>query len=532
MNHEIECPYCMARLNETDILYYLKCQVSLGGIIDEGLRKFLTPDSLPQEEDRFWQFWFGRENVLNAGYSNKRVIRTRTQILDLKTVFEKRTGEGESQTWQPGQNLGSRLEDVEEEASGRRSSCEIQQLKKSPDCYGFFENGYQVAVSMPACPSCRNVLPEEIFNMPVIRIALAAGPTAGKTCLLLSWFRSLDRPFGGLNGDPVNMSFDSLEKEDAGIPAYFDTMLKDFKDHNICPDGTKEWFIPPVFMKVNFGAGQAGSGISRALLGIYDAAGEVISYGKSGSLLIRYMAHMDGIIYLVDPDTIGISQGQSSVQRLIRSREADLFKGARVLDDPAQADLQAARPKSMTLGQLLQEKLGSSDEEENERRTREAQSIQVLVALKNYVPDEILRRQHAALAISKCDLLQDNAEVAAYDNGGLFFREEDPRMDRQKAAAFRAMRRQGLNSFFREKVFNLALFDQAFRDYSLHLIAPLGCGTRLEEPKGKDKDLRKVTVMTGDYKPIRIEEPLIDLISRIMAGRREDLPAGGFVRQR
>ena len=90
-------------------------------------------------------------------------------------------------------------------------------------------------------------IPEEIFELPLIKIALAASKSGGKTCMALSWFRTLNDARGkGLNSHVSQMDFISMLQDHLGTEDDFGTMLQKFNRENICPGGTHKQFIPPI----------------------------------------------------------------------------------------------------------------------------------------------------------------------------------------------------------------------------------------------------------------------------------------------
>ena len=78
--------------------------------------------------------------------------------------------------------------------------------------------GQRIAITYPVCPSCYNRIPEEIFELPLIKIALAASKSGGKTCMALSWFRTLNDARGkGLNSHVSQMDFISMLQDHLGM---------------------------------------------------------------------------------------------------------------------------------------------------------------------------------------------------------------------------------------------------------------------------------------------------------------------------
>ena len=77
---------------------------------------------------------------------------------------------------------------------------------------------------------------------------------------------------------------------------------------------------------------------------------------------------------------------------------------------------------------------------------RENSAMEVLTALRSYVEDMKLQQMHVALAISKCDELRSNREIAEYNKGNLFFMDEE-KVDNN----LRNMRNLAIRKLFEEK---------------------------------------------------------------------------------
>lgn len=353
------------------------------------------------------------------------------------------------------------------------------------------------------CPECYNVLPEEIFELPLIKIALAAGKFGGKTCLALSWFRTLNNPNGGgLNSHAGQMDFVSMLEANRGMDDEFSEMLKEFREKDICPAPTNEQFIPPVFLKLNWRGRQK----KEAIVGIYDAAGETLTGSLRDDELVSYMSHMDGIIYMIEPSKTGIQAGLTKKYLFITNNDTEKFyKNARLLRPEEQRAVQADEDfRRITLGEIM-----AQQGEDGLSAVRDNSSMEVLTALRGYVEDAKLKQMHVALAISKCDELRGNQEIAEYNHGNLLFMDEqkmDPNMN--------SMREEQLDKLFREKVFNLQFFENVFKSYSLHMMAALGCPTEAPERNAEDRKMSlEKPKLKGDFAPIRVEEPLLKLIS-------------------
>lgn len=509
MPEQCRCPYCMETLTMQDVKYYVRIEKKP---VSPKLKAFLTPENMRLEENPFYRFWIAYSRKIEPDILDKRIVKSREEIEKAQAVFASdadRFSRGEDQEafaletddsgmLRPGQGAAKRLDNTDDSS---RIICEIRKEQKGqePPKYIIREDGQRVALTKIVCPECYNVLPEEIFELPLIKIALAANKFGGKTCMALSLFRTLNNPIsGGLNSHVERMDFVSMLEANRGMDDEFSEMLKEFREDNICPEPTGQRFIPPVFLKLTWRGRQE----KEAIVGIYDAAGEILTGSIRDSELVYYMSYMDGIIYMIEPDKTGIRAGLSNRFLFIKNNDSDLFyQNARLLEPEEQMAVQSEDSRRITLEEIMekQSRGGMYSVKDNA-------SMEVLTALRGYVDDDRLREMHVALTISKCDELRGNHEIDEYNHGNLLFMDErkmDPNMN--------SMRDEQLLRLFSDKVFNLKFFENVFKSYSLHMIAALGCPT--EVPKEEEQTRLVKPRLKGDFAPIRVEEPLLKLIS-------------------
>lgn len=502
------CPYCMSELDITKVKYYVKVE---NEPVQPKLKAFLTPN---RQDRHFYNFWSRYNRKLSPETLEKRIVKSSEEmeaervryVSDAEQYAKKIAENGKSddstQEIRPGQGIGNSLSELQ---SGSFTVCEIVRTAKDrkPVQYVIREDGQRIAITYPVCPGCYNLIPEEIFEMPLIKIALAANKYGGKTCMALSWFRTLNDARGkGLNSHVSQMDFVSMLQDHLGMEDDFGRMLMKFNNEDICPGGTNKQFIPPIFLKLNWHGRQE----RQALVGIYDAAGEVITESQRDAELVSYMQYMDGVIYMIEPDRTGLKKGLTNQYLFIRNdNEQNYYANARLLSVEEQSDVQANQFKRETLAEIMNTHPGDLT------TFRENSAMEVMTALRSYVEDTKLQQMHVALAISKCDELRNNLEIAEYNRGNLFFMDEE-KLDNNQ----RMMRSLAVRRLFQEKIFNLGMFDNVFKSYSLHMVAALGCPT--EVPEGEDKDgewnASRESKLTGKFSPIRVEEPLLELIFR------------------
>jgi GTPase SAR1 family protein len=348
------------------------------------------------------------------------------------------------------------------------------------------------------------VLPVEIFDMPLIKIALAADISGGKTCLVLSWFRTLmDATGRGLNSHVNQMDFVPVLSAENGVDEEFREMRIEFERDNICPRGTNKQFVPPVFLKMTYRP-SGNKEPHHALVGIYDAAGEVIIQSMRGDMLVYYMSFMDGIVYMIEPSKIGIQQDMVGNHLLVNDASKHFYKQAKLLSPEEQMRVQRGPFSGETLLEIMQKVGGRGNQREN-------RSNEVLQSLRSYVDDETLKKQYVALTISKCDELQGNPEIAPYNAGNILFLD-----DRRIDSGQERYRNEQILQLFKDKIFNLSVFDNVFKATSYHMIAAIGCPTEVLDKSKKhsngSKALEKSRLL-GPFAPIRAEEPMLRILS-------------------
>lgn len=505
-----KCPYCMEDIDICNLKFYIRVEKTP---VSPTLRAFLTPEKRRQEDDPFYRFWVAYGKKMNPDEINKRIVKTydemekaqadfaaRAELLRQKPGVQSASDEL-SGALLPGQGASRNLDHLEDESA---AVCEIEKKQEGNDPPKFIirEDGLRIAMTKIACPRCCNVLPEEIFSLPMIKIALAANKFGGKTCLALSWFRSLDDPTGGgLNSHVERMDFISMLEAGRGMDDEFGEMLNEFTNNDICPRGTNKQFVPPIFLKLVYRSRQK----REAIVGIYDAAGEIITDSLKDDELVSYMSFMDGIIYMIEPSKTGIRTDLESEHLFVNNESEQFYEKARLLTPEEQVYIQKTDFRKETLSDIMQAAGGSGNPREN-------CSNEVLRALRTYVKDDVLRRQYVALAISKCDELRANPQVIPYNDGDLLFMD-----DREMDNGQRNMRRTQIEKLFREEIFNVKAFENVFTKPTYHMIAALGCGTEVIDKEEKDEAGQPIagkSRLTGNFAPIRAEEPLLSIIAR------------------
>ena len=207
---------------------------------------------------------------------------------------------------------------------------------------------------------------------------------------------------------------------------------------------------------------------------------------------------------MIEPDRTGLNRGLTNQYLCMRNDDIETYyQNARILSPEEQSDVQIRNLRKETLAQIMNVRQGDTS------ILRENSAMEVLTALRSYVEDTRLQQMNVALAISKCDELRSNHEMAEYNIGNLFFMDEGQLDNNQ-----RSMRNIAIQRLFEERIFNMQIFTNVFRSCSVHMIAALGCPAEVpdgSEERGEWEESRE-SKLTGDFNPIRVEEPLLELI--------------------
>lgn len=500
------CPYCMSELDINEVKYYVKLENEPS---QPKLKAFLTVN---REDRHFYNFWSRYNRKISPEMLERRIVKSLEEMERERAIlasdaeqYAKRANAGNGaddseEEIRPGQGIDRALRDIQSE---HFVLCEISRETRNgrPTQFVIREDGQRIAITYPVCPSCYNRIPEEIFEMPLIKIALAASKSGGKTCMALSWFRTLNDARGrGLNSHVSQMDFVSMLQDQLGMEDDFGKMLRKFVHENICPAGTNKQFIPPIFLKMNWHGRQE----RQALIGIYDAAGEVITESQRDAELVYYMKYMDGVIYMIEPDRTGLNRGLTNQYLCMRDEDiATYYENAIMLSTEEQSNVQIRNLRRETLAQIMNVRQGDM------ALLRENSAMEVLTALRSYVEDTQLQHMHVALAISKCDELRSNHEIAEYNRGNLLFMDEEQLDNNQ-----RSMRNIAIQRLFEERIFNMQIFANVFNSCSVHMIAALGCPAEVPDDSDENGEWEesRESRLTGDFNPIRVEEPLLELI--------------------
>ena len=228
------CPYCMSELNINEVKYYVKLENEPS---QPKLKAFLTVN---REDRHFYNFWSRYNRKISPEMLEKRIVKSLHEMEREQAILAsdaeqhaKRTDSGNGandsgEEIRPGQGIGRALSDMQSE---HYVLCEISRETRNgrPTQFVIREDGQRIAITYPVCPSCYNRIPEEIFEMPLIKIALAASKSGGKTCMALSWFRTLNDARGrGLNSHVSQMDFVSMLQDQLGMEDDFGKMLWKF----------------------------------------------------------------------------------------------------------------------------------------------------------------------------------------------------------------------------------------------------------------------------------------------------------------
>lgn len=185
------CPYCMSELDKNGVKYYVKLENEPS---QPKLKAFLTVN---REDRHFYNFWSRYNRKISPEMLERRIVKSLQEMETEEAIlasdaeqYAKRVNAGNGaddneEEIRPGQGIDRALSDIQSE---HFVLCEISRETRNgrPTQFVIREDGQRIAITYPVCPSCYNRIPEEIFEMPLIKIALAASKSGGKTCMALS----------------------------------------------------------------------------------------------------------------------------------------------------------------------------------------------------------------------------------------------------------------------------------------------------------------------------------------------------------
>lgn len=540
------CPFCMKPIINSGLKYYVRIKDS-GSLekTDSPLRKMFAKEiKACRENNLYKQFWMERlaEEKIGTEEMNQRLVVSEQDLKSMMTGAaaaarpapvlvhpEDPAGTGlvsDGRTTQGLVNANRKKErqtaaEKEEAQFGKEEKVRIEWFHQERQ-FKIYQDNKLAADTQVVCNHCWNVLPPQIYqtDMKVIYIGLVAGIGVGKSCLFLSWLRSVEtnNPDEGLNNWPDRYRFISLMSYDMSFPKVYEEMADKFENRDICPKKTDPTFVPPAFFEAT-----RVKDDKKVLLCIYDAAGEVLTRFKEKDQVDTLMMHLkstDAIVYLVDPEDVGmptkhISSKYSELQTKIWEKDDALF-GSEIMDPQRQSDEEARLVASRTLAEIIQARL-----DENVQSGREAMRSKndeaAARALRNYMHKDQMQGRGAdfrsqtggkkrilALAMSKSDSF-DPEYIKKYPNllVGSAGKKGNERF------GFEGARRVEVSEFL-SGFYNLDKFNDYFEAHQEFVLSSLGCEARPDM-------LGKETILAGEYQPFRIEEPIHWILDMLLA---------------
>ena len=406
--------------------------------------------------------------------------------------------------------------------------------------FKIYQGNVLAADTKTVCENCWNVLPPQLYqsDMKVIHISLVAGVGVGKSCLLLSWLRSVNANLAapgdqiriGLNSWPERYLFHSLMWDDLDFPQVYEEMLDRFENRDLCPKKTDPTFVPPVFMEAECMSEEKKG--QSVLLCIYDAAGEVLTHFKARNwnpVLMKHLEQTDAVIFLIDPadaglQTKGMSAKYAYLEQKLRTADiSGLFAGG-VLEPGEQARAQSNPVASQTLEEILQAKLPEVKGKEEEQRKKNTEAA--FLALENFLRHaatvtgaserqiqemkETLRGKLMAVVVPKSDSFRDHYEQEYPDVFQTY--EGNTGMKREN---FEKAHMDAVSAFFSD-FYNLEEIGARFPNHKEFILSSLGCEARpvrIQE-EGGEKDY---TRLEGEYRPFRIEDPIHWILNKVLS---------------
>lgn len=460
-----KCPCCFREISneEADIL-----------VRDHEIRlhsPILNDLISPHEDEKYARFWENMGSGANV-FETNRIIVTNAMI---------------------------------EEANEELSETGMTPIEKEfdEDSLGYTltirEDSMIVVSNTMVCPHCHNVLPQNFFKYDMISIGLAGSVATGKTVfmasLMMNGFRILNKDnitVRNAHGNPLDPEKMKMER----------TAQKLFSDQ-LCPDPTNKAFHQPIYLEFCV---KLDKGEKKFLVTFYDVAGETIRK-EAGSGKTTFARHVDGIILFVDPSQMYLKRPISLKTTVDEER---ILASMKLLSKEEQARVQIANKRNGN--QPIAVDFGTAYEE-NENLVYERNPVTILDSLRMGIGDSMLKDKYIALTIAKCDQLSELEEFREIPGSSLLFERETIKRgwldtDRQ------LIRQKILENIFEEKVYHLQRNVGEYKGAGLFMVSALGCETRQEE-----QQQNMVTKATGPVNPIRVEEPFMWLLMKMLQER-------------
>lgn len=425
----------------------------------------------PHEDEKYGRFW---ENMGNGSYTleKNRIIITNEMI---------------------------------DEANRDLAELNMTLIKKEfdEDSLGYVltisEDSMIIVSNTMVCPHCHNVLPQNFFKYEMISIGLAGSVATGKTVFMASLMMN---EFRILNNDTItvrNAHGNPLDPEKIKMERTAQRLYSE----QLCPDPTNKAFHQPIYLEF---AVKMEKEVRRFLVTFYDVAGETIRK-EAGSGKTTFTRHADGIILFIDPSQMMLRRPISLKTTVDEKR---ILASMRLLSKEEQARAQREN-KAMGEPPILVDFGHSFQEDEDFRYERNP--VTILDSLRMGIGDSLLKEKYIALTIAKCDQLSELEEFREVVGSSLLFEREHLKRgwintDHQ------LLRQHILEPIFEDKVYHMQRNVGEYKGSGLFMISALGCETMQEEQKQN-----MVTKAVSPVNPIRVEEPFLWLLMKIMQER-------------
>lgn len=405
-------------------------------------------------------------------------------------------------------------ENSEDDEEGKSNKIVLDFTWGNDGIYTFFDESTRVEVmyAYPCCPYCHHRLPVGWLQAEdFIAISLMARTGGGKTTFLYSMMHQNWRAFqniennelGRIHIKPAHRVTDFRETAYAEMKEKSEKMCK---KGGTCPNNTDtEKWIYPVFLQVEYNG-------HILIVGIYDNAGENLQNlnpQQNTNLKLLFQNTLYAHLFLFDPANLNVELPLED----IHSKELPM-NNYKILTIEEQAKCQQENSGNRINASVLLEHL---EQEKNEMENHRQNAIEdnIYKELEVYTQYELLenlenlRNMRFYGVIVKSDLLEQTKIGNDNKYRSLFERRRTRTMWSADEMAVR-------NNVVKEMISEYQLFGEETETIlenfenkfgtdhvKWQCISALGCKT-------KDK------VLENDYRPIRVEEPIVTcIINRI-----------------
>ncbi len=530
------CPYCGKELDKRSAMYTLiLCneEFELENRQDEFMERLHALESSSQEkkEARFEILWshYGWNSDDMKVWENEFILseaELREMIHAIKhpeeEVEEKPVRTASSLFSTSLENYGAALDlPKRQEPKKKKAGCKnyfYQEINMSDefDYQGDISFGVKsniIAKVRRVCHHCYNLTPDDLYELPMVKVYIMATPSSGKSSMLYSLYLNQSN-FLKKNAHKMRWSY----IQDMTLDLYFKKFYEDAEsyqaDKNTVSTAVK--FIPPLLIRVDYTMDDEDATLVSLVLALFDNGGELFveNTGQNVQSLNQRVRDMDALVCILDGDNSALNQNKYSVH-LSENDIAAVREKSVVLSAGSQEQMeQDMLMQNMTLEEIfasygvnfLQALPTEQENQEQQINNLRNSGIAIVKNLSKYLGTqdamrEMMKQQHFSLVISKVDLLATSQMIDTRDID-LFFGKDDMLDYFSEEQRQRKLERDRKMREWQRKDMLLNYDLKNFREVNYHFVAA------------------HIAKRNGIW-PIRIEEPLIGIVEDFVRRKKD-----------